>query len=190
MSDPRPPVLSEHPQIEALEERFGLLGYARFVKLLEQCDGAGTAAMSAIDWMGVLRAGRDDVDTFLAFLAQRRVIELSQSKDPSAPVLVQVVDFEQYHVDPSYAARAVVVFTTAAQWSAWLSIELSVPAFLINDGSTQRLLRHWCATNVTLAEAVEAVDLATKATPPDITPAALHDYIKAIRVRRIEEARR
>ena len=175
---------SQHPVAQAVTKRLGLLGFARLVKIVEECTDSGQVAMSWSDWLSTLECTRDQFDGLLACLAKLGVCTASQAEGVSAPLMLTLgapLHFLLAKPDP-----ATVILTTAAQWAEWLAVELAAPNWLLSDPASQELFRRWCASNVSLAEMCQAAELAAKV--PDVTPVGLHEKWKEIRAKRVAQA--
>ena len=69
-----PPSFSSRPIVRKIEQRFGLPGFARLLKLLEQLaespsPESGVIELPASDWREVLQVGQLELHVFLAYLA-------------------------------------------------------------------------------------------------------------------------
>ena len=180
---------SAQPVARKVEQRFGLAGFARMVKILEllACSAtarAGVITMPVSDWLDALQCGTHELDEFLRYLTKAGWLATEQGEDPGAPLAVTVTNAATYLP----AAADPQLFTEAAQWRAWCSAELAFPAWLLDDAATQRLFRLWCAVNVTTDELQQAVDAAI-ATKGDLSPATIHDQLNAIRRARLAKAK-
>ena len=129
-----------------------------------------------------MQAGPHDLNTFLVYLAKAAWLTMEQAEEPGAPLRVTLTTFAEF-LPPLELPKI------ADQWRQWFEAELSMPPLLGKDPYTQDLFRRWCATNVTIAEMEQAIDLARNAnTGP--SPAALHEFLKTVRNTKIERARR
>lgn len=176
--------LSENPTAQAITKRLGLIGFARLIKIVEECTDAGQVAMSWSDWLSTLDCTRDQFDELLVVLEKLDAFRASQAEGVSAPLMLsmgQPLHFLLAKPDP-----ATVVLTTAMQWSDWMAVELAAPSWRITDPESQELFRRWCASNVTLAEMQEAAELAAKI--PDLSPNGLHTAWKQVRAARVAKA--
>lgn len=180
--------LSESALIERLQARWDLVGYARWVKLLEQCDTEGVAELVPTDWTDALRCGRAELDEFLAFCQRHHAVTVTQGEDTHSPLRVVVSEFEPYQLLPTLLDRPVRLPQRADEWRLWCSIELSMPNWLLDDPATQQLFRRWCASNVTVTEMEEAAKLAAALPEPKVSPAALHDQLQVVRRQRLAQA--
>jgi hypothetical protein len=179
---------SAQPVARKVEQRFGLAGFARVVKILEllacSTDAAsGVVSMPASDWLDVLQCGRLELDEFLRFLEKAGWLTVG-GDEPGAPLAVTVTNAAAFLPD----ATDPQLFTRADQWRAWCSVELAAPQWLLDDAATQRLFRIWCAVNVTTAEMLDAVKAAIDAKG-DVGPATLHEQLNIIRRARLERAK-
>lgn len=176
--------LSENSTAQALISRLGLVGFARLIKIVEECTDAGQVAMSWSDWLSTLACTRDQFDELLTVLDKLGAFRASQAEGVSAPLMLsmgQPLQFLLAKPDP-----ATVVFTKAAQWADWMAVELAAPNWCVTDPDSQELFRRWCASNVTLAEMQQAAELAAQV--PDLTPNGLHAAWKQVRAARVAQA--
>lgn len=178
-----------------LEQRFGLLGFARMVKLVELVaelsddDSPASAVVAWGDFMIAVGCNHEAAGEFLAYCEQARVIDRANEDGRLRLSLVgELADMVISEAPPPPVPAGPVLFTTEKQWTAWFIAELNCPPYLANDPTTRQLFRRWCATNVTIDEVEAAVELAIKASEAP-TPAALHDHLKTVRNTKIERAR-
>jgi hypothetical protein len=175
--------------VRKVEQRFGLAGFARMVKLIELLAtsaerSTGRVTMRASDWLDALQIGRQELDEFLAFLQAAGWLSVEQGADPAAPLSVTLANAALYLP----ANDGPQLFVDPVQWGDWCAVELSFPNWLIRDPHTQGLFRRWCASNVTTGEMVEAAKAAVAASA-QLSPSELHEQLQAIRRQRIEQAR-
>ena len=181
--------LSAQATVRKVEQRFGLQGFARLVKILELLAAspyrdACVIELPPSDWLEALQIGRSDLDAFLAYLAAANWLTLDTSEEQGAPLrvtLLQVGALLPTAVDPQ-------LFDMACQSAAWCIAELGPPPELTKDPYNQQLFRRWCASNVTVLEAHDAVQAAI-AKQNSLSPSALHDELQVIRRKRLEKAR-
>lgn len=175
------------PIVLKVEQRFGLPGFARLIKLLELFASSpsresGVIELPISDWVDALQAGAEDINTFLAYLAKAEWLALEQGEEPGAPLRVTLAAFADF-LPPLELPKI------ADQWRRWFEYELSMPPLLGKDPYTQDLFRRWCASNVTINDMELAIELARNAnTAP--SPPALHEFLKTVRNTKIERARR
>jgi len=127
----------------------------------------------------------DQFDELLVVFAKLGAFRASQAEGVSAPLMLtmgQPLQFLLAKPDP-----ATVIHTRAEQWENWIKTELCSPSWLVKDESTQALFRHWCASNVSIAEVTSALELAALAN--DLSPVGIHEQIKNARVSRLVQAR-
>lgn len=182
-----PSNFSTLPIVLKVEQRFGLAGFARLVKLLElfaasPSRDAGVIELPVSDWVDALQAGPHDVAVLLDYLSKDGWLSQEQADEPGAPLRITLSRFEDF-LPPLELPKV------ADQWRRWFEIELSMPPLLGKDPYTQDLFRRWCATNVTIEEMESAIELARMANTA-ASPTALHDYLKTVRNTKIERARR
>lgn len=181
-------VFSAQPVVRKVEQRFGLAGFGRMVKIVELLATsnertAGRVALRPSDWIDALQCVRHELDEFLGYLQKAGWLTVAQD-DEGAPLVVTLSNPAQYLPDGSDPQ----LFTEAAQWAEWCATDLTFPAWLINDPATQQLFRRWCAANVTTQEMAEAADLAIAAAKA-VSPVELHEQLQAVRRQRLEKAR-
>ena len=182
-----PADFSALPIVHKVEQRFGLSGYARLIKLLELFASsplrhAGVIELPISDWGDALQAGPHDLNTFLVYLTKAAWLTMEQAEELGAPLRVTLIAFAEF-LAPLELPKI------ADQWRQWFEAELSMPPLLGKDPYTQDLFRRWCATNVTIAEMEQAIDLARTANMGP-SPTALHEFLKTVRNTKIERARR
>lgn len=182
-----PPNFSALPIALKVEQRFGLAGFARLVKLLELLTAspsrdAGVIELPVSDWVDALQAGPHDVAVLLDYLSKDGWLSQEQADEPGAPLRITLSRFEDF-LPPLDRPKV------ADQWRLWFEIELSMPPLLGKDPYTQDLFRRWCASNVTIEEMELAIELARKANTA-ASPTALHEYLKTVRNTKLERARR
>lgn len=175
--------------VRKVEQRFGLVGFARMVKLVEllatsSTRAAGSISMRPSDWLDALQIHRPELDEFLAYLQAAGWLTVEQGGEPGAPLTVVLANAALYLPDSSDPQ----LFTEAAQWADWCAVELAAPAWLINDPHTQQLFRRWCASNVTTREMAEAVQRALSASA-QLSPTELHEQLQIVRRQRLQAAR-
>ena len=182
-----PSNFSALPIVHKVEQRFGVAGFARLIKLLElfaasPSRNAGVIALPISDWLDALQVGPQDLGFLLDYLAKAEWVTLEQGEEPGSPLRVTLVNFADF-LPPLELPKV------ADQWRCWFEIELSMPPLLGKDPYTQDLFRRWCASNVTIEEMELAIELARKASTAP-SPPALHDFLKTVRNTKIERARR
>lgn len=184
-----PADLSAQVIARKVEQRFGLQGFARLVKVLELLAAspyrdACVIELPASDWLDALAIGRADFDEFLTYLAKADWLTVEQADEPGAPLRVTLLQVG----DLLPGAGELKLFTKACQWQAWCVAELGMPKDATTDPYVQQLFRRWCASNVTVTEADEAVAAAI-AKQASLHPSALHAELQAIRAARLEKAK-
>jgi hypothetical protein len=184
-----PGALSASPVVINLERRFGLIGYARLLKMLELLAVSptreeGTVAMPLSDWLDALQAPHDELFTLLNALRQSSWLNYSHGDDPGSPL---VVDFLQ--ADSFLPESTPILLQSGEQWAFWCETELNMPRHVTGDPYTQQLFRRWCASNVTVTEMLEACEAATKGAVVSLSPDSLHTQLQAVRGERLKKAR-
>lgn len=174
-----------------VEQRFGLLGLARLLKLVElvveRVDRSAAApGLSAVvawgDFLAALHCNQEDAGEFLNYCGHAGVLNRGNEEGRLRLTLVGELVGRLVPADPPpIAAGARQLFDTDKQWAEWFKAELNCPPYLINDAATRQLFRRWVATNVTTDEVEAATARAIKASEAP-HPAVLHDHLKALRV--------
>lgn len=189
-----PAGLSELVISRKLEQRFGLLGFARMVKLVELVanlstpDSPASAVVAWGDFMIAVGCNQETAAEFLAYCDQARVLNRGNEDGRLRLTLLGELAAMVTSEAAPIVEGAPVLFATDKQWINWFIAELNCPAYRAHDPATRQLFRRWCATNVTVEEAEAAVELAIKASEAPL-PAALHDHLKTVRNTKIERAR-
>lgn len=190
-----PPGLSSLVISRKLEQRFGLLGFARMVKMIELVadmsapDSPASIVVAWGDFMIALGCNQNDAGEFLGYCELARVVERSTDDGRLRLTLIgELAPLVESEAPPPPVPAGPVLYTTDKQWKDWFITELACPPYLANDPATRQLFRRWCATNVTIDEVEAAVELAIKVSEAP-TPAALHDHLKTVRNTKIERAR-
>jgi hypothetical protein len=184
-----PADLSAQTIARKVEQRFGLPGFARLVKILELLAASpyrdsALIELPASDWLDALVMGRAEFDEFFTYLTAADWLTLEQGAEPGAPLRVTLLQVG----DLLPGAGDLNLFTKPCQWQAWCIAELGMPKEATTDPYVQQLFRRWCASNVTVTEAGEAVQAAI-AKQNSLHPTALHTELQAIRAARLERAR-
>ncbi|SFB46270.1 hypothetical protein [Azotobacter beijerinckii] len=177
-----------------LEQRFGLVGFARLFKLVELVADAATVpapASAVLAWGDVLQGlgcGQDDTVEFLTYCEHAQVLD--RASDDGRLRLTLRGDLAAMLIDPPAVSvpATPVLFTHEQQWIDWFLAEWSCPPYLAAEPSTRQLYRRWIASNVTVEEAEDASArvMAAREVP---VPAVFHDHLMAVRKEKIERAR-
>ncbi|MFJ7286348.1 hypothetical protein [Pseudomonas sp. NPDC099000] len=182
--------LSEMVIGRKVEQRFGLLGLGRLLKLvelvMERVDRSTTTpALSAVvawgDFLAALHCNQEDAGEFLTYCDHARVLD--RGDEDGRLRLTLVGELVARFAPPEAPAPAVgdrVLFSTDKQWVEWFKSDLNCPPFLLNDSVTRQLFRRWCVNNITVDEVEAAIERAIKASEAP-HPAVLHDHLKALR---------
>lgn len=185
-----PADFSSNPVVLKVEQKFGLAGMARMIKVLELLAVSSGRSSGVIEllpkqWHEALQLSPVSLGPFITYLSHAGWLKAEQSTDSSVPLRVTVLDFLPFLA----IADAPELFADPEQWSAWCSHELGMPPSLATAPESVRLFRRWCATNVTVNEVEAAIELAVKASEaPSLT--ALHKHLKTVRTTKIEQASR
>jgi len=185
-----PADFSALPVVLKVEQKFGIAGYARMIKLLEllavsPVRHTGVIELSESDWQEALQLGPALLSPFLSYLSRADWLSVEQSVEQGSLLRVTVIDFFPFLP----AADAPGLFTTPEQWCAWCAHELGMPPAVGTDPQSTRMFRRWCATNVTVVEVEAAIELAVRASEPPVL-VNLHKHLKTVRTTKIEQASR
>lgn len=180
--------------VRKVEQRFGLLGFARLLKLVELVADAATVpapASAVVAWGDALQAlgcGQDDAAEFLTYCEHAQVLERSGSEGRLRLTLRGELEAMLVEASADAPRPAPVLFATEQQWVDWFLADLDCPPYLANDVMSRQLFRRWIATNVTVEEAEAAMQRVIEAREA-FSPAVLHDHLAAVRKAKIERAR-
>lgn len=182
-----PAGLSEMVIGRKVEQRFGLMGLGRLLKLIElvgeRADAsAPTAVIAWGDFLAALHCDQEAAGDFLSYCEHARVLD--RGNDDGRLRITLVGELAARLVPPESLAATSPgrqLFDTEKQWAEWFKSDLNCPPYLANDPVTRQLFRRWCATNVTTDEVEAATERAIKAGEAP-QPAILHDHLKALRV--------
>lgn len=171
-----------------VEQRFGLLGLARLLKLVElvmdRVDGSRAAPTAVVAWgdfLAALHCNQEDAGEFLAYCDHARVLDRGDEDGRLRLTLVGELVTRLVPAEaPPLAAGARQLFDSPKQWAEWFKADLNCPPYLVNDPSTRQLFRRWCVNNITTDEVEAATERAIKAGEAPY-PAILHDHLKALR---------
>lgn len=189
---PSPVGMSDWVISKKIEQRFGLIGIARLVKLLElvversdKSAKAPTALVAWGDFMAALHCDTSAAADFLAYCEQARVLDRATEDGRLRVTLIgELANRAAPPVDQAVAPAGREIFTKPEQWAEWFASDLNCPPYLAKDPYTTKIFARWCVTNVALDEVEAAVERAIqKGEAPQ--PAALHDYLKALRLERL-----
>lgn len=177
-----------------VEQRFGLAGLGRLFKLIELVTARATPEAKRVaaviawgDLFGALQCDQPAALEFLAYCGHAGVLD--QGNEGGRLRLTLTGELASLLASPVGAApdSAPVLFVNEQQWADWFAADLDMPPYLRDDPEARRLFRHWCASNVTVAE-VEAAAIRVTADGHAPMPAALHSQIRAFRQEKIRAA--
>ncbi|WP_395593090.1 hypothetical protein AB4P93_00295 (plasmid) [Pseudomonas sp. B26140] len=180
--------LSEMVIGRKVEQRFGLLGLGRLLKLvelvIERMDGSRAAPTAVVAWgdfLAALHCNQEDAGEFLAYCEHARVLDRGGEEGRLRLTLVGELVARFAPLDaPAQAVGDRQLFSTDKQWVEWFKSDLNRPPYLLNDSVTRQLFRRWCVNNITVDEVEAAIERAIKAGEAP-HPAVLHDHLKALR---------
>ena len=182
-----PADLSQTEHVAAIEAGFALVGYARYVKVLELLAGADDHQVT-MDWPGwaaQLAAQHDQAVEFLTFCDARGALVLEEQGEA---VTLRCADLVPYSVAPPTPMPSDdTLFTTPEQWAEWFIADLSYPPSIAHEPEHLRQFARWCASRVTVGDMSEAVQVSI-AKAEGLNIAALHRQLSALRKQRLEEA--
>lgn len=195
MVSPKPWLCSSLVISRKLEQRFGLIGMARLLKLVElvterlPAEGPPSVVLAWGDFLTELSCNQEQAVEFLAYCDHARVLDQATEDGRLRLTLVGELASRLRPAVPTPLPQASgrQLFDTDKQWAVWFKDELSCPPYLANDPLTRQLFRRWCATNVTVDEIEAATERALQASEAP-HPAVLHEHLKAIRQTKIERA--
>jgi hypothetical protein len=195
MSSPKPWLWSSLVISKKLEQRFGLIGMARLLKLVELVDerlpaeGPLTVVLAWGDFLTELSCNQEQATEFLAYCDHARVLDQATEDGRLRLTLVGELALRLRPAVPTPQPQASgrLLFDTDKQWAAWFKDDLNCPPYLANDPLTRQLFRRWCATNVTVDEVEAATERALAAGEAPL-PLVLHDHLKVIRQAKIDRA--
>jgi hypothetical protein len=184
--------LSEMVIGRKVEQRFGLLGLARLLKLIElvtERSDKGVSAPTALvawgDFLSALHCNQDEAGDFLGYCDHARVVDRGDEDGRLRLTLVGELAARLVPADePAIIAGSRQLFVTDKQWAEWFKSDLNCPPYLVNDSATRQLFRRWVATNVTTDEVEAATERAIKASEAP-HPAVLHGHLRTIRVEKL-----
>jgi hypothetical protein len=184
--------LSEMVIGRKVEQRFGLLGLARLLKLIELVTERADRAVSTLtavvawgDFLAALHCNQEDAGEFLSYCDHARVIDRGDENGRLRLTLVGELVARLVPADaPAILAGSRQLFVTDKQWAEWFKSDLNCPPYLVNDSATRQLFRRWVVTNVTTDEVEAATERAIKAGEAP-HPAVLHDHLKNQRVEKL-----
>lgn len=171
-----------------VQKRFGLFGYARLIKMLELLGSSDPASSGVVplpknDWLEALAITAEDLHEFLNFLAKGGWLTFTEGDEPGAPLVVHFLKADEFlpYAEP-------LLFSAPDQWVFWCETELNMRREVTSDPSSHALFRHWCASNVTVAEMLQACE---EAAPQhdQLTPSVLHVQLRSVRRERLEKAK-
>lgn len=187
-----PASMSASKAVVDIEAHFALVGYARYLKVLElvadEADGSDARRAVTLSWdaWAASLAGEQDVlAEFFAFCHEHGVFEVEDDGERATVACLDLVlsRTESAPVPP----RDETLFTHHDQWVAWFIDDLSFPPKMANSPDNIRMFRRWCASNVTVGEMSAAVQKTIEAGTGLGAP-ALHGHLQALRAQRIKEA--
>jgi len=178
---------SQQPVVLKVEQRFGLAGFARLVKLLELFAASPLRDMGVIelpisDWGDALQSGPLNASVLLDYLSNDGWLSQERGAESGTALRVTLTHFADF-------LPVLEMPKTPEQWIGWFRSELNMPDQHGTDPDNQALFRRWCATNVTIEEMNAAIELAVKAGR-GFAPACLHSLLMTVRKEKLELARR
>lgn len=175
-----------------IEQRFGLLGLGRLLKLVElvttHADKTVTTPTAVVAWgdfLGALHCNQEVAGDFLSYCEHARILDRGSEDGRLRLTLIGELAARLLPPDlPCLATGDRQLFSSEKQWAEWFKDDLNCPPYLANDPETRRLFRRWCANNVTTDEVETATNRALKAGQAPL-PAVLHDHLKTLRIEKL-----
>lgn len=183
--------LSAVPFVQNLESEFGLVGFARYVKVMEQCTKAGTrqACHSWLEWEQVLSGKRETLGPFFDFCHRHGglVVDMNDERVKAAVVNLSLSDGVSV---PSQIFPPNTLFTLIEQWANWLVEAANLPQQMVNVKGSDRVFRRWLASNVSVGEVLDVLKTAKEQDQAVESLGALHELIAKYRKRKLQDAER
>lgn len=184
-----PARFSSDPIVERVQEKYGLEGYARLVKLLERLAEADPSAEGKVSgrlsgWLSLLQQSQAQFFAFLQFLARCGWVRFEPVSTLDAELTLEFCSAASHLPDLSPT-----LLSSPEQWAFWCEIELNMPAAMSRTEPAQSYFRRWCASNVTVTEMEAAIEEGARANDLSITPSALNSRLASIRKARLEAAK-
>lgn len=170
------------PLVMTVRARLGIAGVGRLATILSLCGPAG-AALGYAEWLGLLQATPHEYELLVAVLRELQVFTTHATEEPPH------IRFEPGPAwAPTWAERPahLTLMPDPAAWAAWCQSELAMPGWLLNTPETQTLFRRWCASNVTVDEATQAVLQAVAVG--NVSPETIHQQLSAVRKSALQAA--
>lgn len=169
-----------------VEQRFGLVGYARLLKVIEAWAVSRDASLGVVelpieDWQSQLQASPVDVKGFFNYLAAANWVIWKEASPGSLRVTLR-------HCIDWIPDAELGLYAKPEQWAAWAQSELGLPPSDALDPYVFGFFRHWCASNVTVNDAMEALTSRLERNM-SIAPADLHDELINQRRQRLQRAK-
>lgn len=181
--------------VRKLEQRFGVVGFGRLIKVLELVGEVSLRVANepfVIAWADVLEGLQAD-DTkaweFFTYCEKAGALRVTREEGRLQVTLCGELDALMANAPVASVMPVPVLFESDDQWAEWFAADLNCPPHLASDAQTRRIYLRWCATNVTVAEVEAAIELAIGDGRAPL-PAVLHEYLKTVRNNKIERARR
>lgn len=188
--------LSNLVVVRKVEQRFGFAGYARLIKLLELISSMKPAVDESplgMPWADVLEALQvDDLRgrEFLTYCEDAKALRVTRREGVFEVALCgELVSLMANAPVGLGNVPKLVLFESEREWADWFAADFNCPPYLVNDAYNRQLFRRWCAVNVTVAEIEAAVELAIGAKEAP-HPVALHEHLKTVRIKKLEQAHR
>jgi len=178
-----PAGLAHSEGVSAIAAEYGLIGYARYLLVLETLAAAtGPVRKTYVEWGDLMEADDDSAREFMAFYQEQGLVIV---EDDGEALTVHCPTLER--VDPAQAPTDDTLYHCAEQWAGWFINDLAYPPHVANHPDNLRYFARWCVSRVTVGEMSAAVDAAlSQGSAPTVID--LHDHLQAHRAKKLKEA--
>ncbi|WP_417788201.1 hypothetical protein [Stutzerimonas xanthomarina] len=180
-----PAGLAQSARVAAIGEQYGLIGYARYLLVLETLAAdPAPVSLSYEAWGDLMQADDDSAREFLAFYQAQGLLVV---EDDGRTLTVHSPDLQRVDPDAAQAPTDDTLYTHPEQWASWFINDLAYPPKNANSPENRRYFARWCASRVTVGDMSAAVELAIE-QGSGVAVAALHQHLQALRNKRLKEA--
>ena len=178
-----PAGLANSEGVSAIATQYGLVGYARYLLVLETLAAAtGPVQKSYVAWGDLMEADDDSAREFMAFYQEQGLVIV---EDDGEALTVHCPTLER--VDPAQEPTDDTLYHRAEQWAAWFINDLAYPPHVANHPDNLRYFARWCVSRVTVGDMSAAVEAAlSQGSAPTVID--LHDHLQAHRAKKLKEA--
>ena len=178
-----PAGLAQSEGVATVAAEYGLIGYARYLLVLEALAATpGPVAKTYVAWGDLMQADDDSAREFMAFYQAQGLLIV---EDDGESLTVHCPTLER--VDPAQAPTDDTLYHRPEQWAAWFINDLAYPPQVANHPGNLRYFARWCVSRVTVGEMSAAVEAAL-GQGDAATVTVLHDILQAHRAQRLREA--